>query len=114
MLHSCQARNVESPVSCSLFCFFFNDTATTEIYTLSLHDALPICYGHQWRALRMLYLSPLGSRQGRWRVRPLPQFVVPPTGPTTAHCDRFLDASVACVARFASWPALPSVSRKCP
>src|ERR1035438_10906486 len=30
--------------SCSslLFFFFFNDTATTEIYTLSLHDALPI------------------------------------------------------------------------
>src|SRR6266513_6442464 len=27
--------------------FFFNDTATTEIYTLSLHDALPIhCRGH--------------------------------------------------------------------
>ena len=24
--------------------FFFNDTATTEIYTLSLHDALPISY----------------------------------------------------------------------
>src|SRR5256885_6712447 len=24
--------------------FFFNDTATTEIYTLSLHDALPICH----------------------------------------------------------------------
>ena len=23
--------------------FFFNDTATTELYTLSLHDALPIC-----------------------------------------------------------------------
>ena len=31
---------------CSLFVFFFffNDTATTEIYTLSLHDALPIRY----------------------------------------------------------------------
>src|SRR2546430_17723859 len=28
-------------VSCCFF--FFNDTATTEIYTLSLHDALPIC-----------------------------------------------------------------------
>src|SRR5256885_11662216 len=27
----------------ALFFFFFNDTATTEIYTLSLHDALPIC-----------------------------------------------------------------------
>src|SRR2546430_17401933 len=26
-----------------VFVFFFNDTATTEIYTLSLHDALPIC-----------------------------------------------------------------------
>src|SRR5256885_16791501 len=26
-----------------LYFFFFNDTATTEIYTLSLHDALPIC-----------------------------------------------------------------------
>src|SRR5256885_14653977 len=26
----------------TLFFFFFNDTATTEIYTLSLHDALPI------------------------------------------------------------------------
>ena len=25
--------------------FFFNDTATTEIYTLSLHDALPIYHG---------------------------------------------------------------------
>src|SRR5260370_33801039 len=28
-----------------LFLFFFNDTATTEIYTLSLHDALPISTG---------------------------------------------------------------------
>src|SRR6266513_6465892 len=28
-----------------LLFFFFNDTATTEIYTLSLHDALPICSG---------------------------------------------------------------------
>src|SRR2546425_7135395 len=34
------------------FFFFFNDTATTEIYTLSLHDALPISfhrrYPSQW------------------------------------------------------------------
>src|SRR3712207_7833982 len=29
------------------FFFFFNDTATTEIYTLSLHDALPICRGRR-------------------------------------------------------------------
>src|ERR1041384_7869042 len=37
-------------VLCFVLFFFFNDTATTEIYTLSLHDALPIlergsCYG---------------------------------------------------------------------
>src|SRR6266581_6075771 len=31
-----------------LLCFFFNDTATTEIYTLSLHDALPI--SPRWRS----------------------------------------------------------------
>src|ERR1039458_2135324 len=29
-------------LTCVFFFFFFNDTATTEIYTLSLHDALPI------------------------------------------------------------------------
>src|SRR5256885_3560323 len=32
-------------ISISFFFFFFNDTATTEIYTLSLHDALPISSG---------------------------------------------------------------------
>src|SRR5258707_8108335 len=31
-------------ISSAIFFFFFNDTATTEIYTLSLHDALPICW----------------------------------------------------------------------
>src|SRR5256885_15828928 len=33
-------------ISVNFFFFFFNDTATTEIYTLSLHDALPICGEH--------------------------------------------------------------------
>src|SRR5207248_10441968 len=37
-------------LSLSFFFFFFNDTATTEIYTLSLHDALPI------------FLRPAGTR----------------------------------------------------
>src|SRR2546430_8948465 len=36
---------------CSFFFFFFNDTATTEIYTLSLHDALPISVGGLGEAL---------------------------------------------------------------
>src|SRR4051794_41827395 len=43
MIHSsawgCFSRSTTRPG----FFFFFNDTATTEIYTLSLHDALPIC-----------------------------------------------------------------------
>src|SRR5438034_10529196 len=38
-------------LSSSFFFFFFNDTATTEIYTLSLHDALPIYPRHLDRLL---------------------------------------------------------------
>src|SRR2546422_11749180 len=41
------------PLPPCFFFFFFNDTATTEIYTLSLHDALPICEG-------ILAVSPSG------------------------------------------------------
>src|ERR1041385_9542371 len=37
--HGCLTASL---VGCAFFFFFFNDTATTEIYTLSLHDALPI------------------------------------------------------------------------
>src|SRR2546430_6623627 len=48
---------VESLIS---YFFFFNDTATTEIYTLSLHDALPISA-----------LAPRPSRRAaRWGSRP--------------------------------------------
>src|SRR2546430_13048225 len=52
ILYGCTTRpcdelvrdNGEGNPSCSFF--FFNDTATTEIYTLSLHDALPISLQH--------------------------------------------------------------------
>src|SRR6266851_6315505 len=40
------------------FFFFFNDTATTEIYTLSLHDALPISWA---RALMDTMQIPVGE-----------------------------------------------------
>src|SRR5262249_59662294 len=54
-----------------LLCFFFNDTATTEIYTLSLHDALPI-----WRgAVRLAHR--LGDRAG---ARPRPDHLQRPAG----------------------------------
>src|SRR3954466_11280690 len=50
----------------SLLCFFFffNDTATTEIYTLSLHDALPICQVFATYFNRSYNLRPLASRTG--------------------------------------------------
>src|SRR3989337_4104114 len=40
--------------------FFFNDTATTEIYTLSLHDALPIFIG--WQGALLYVLGEGGTR----------------------------------------------------
>ena len=44
-----------------LFFFFFNDTATTEIYTLSLHDALPIWLkGSAVKGVRALILISSG------------------------------------------------------
>src|SRR2546430_3100379 len=43
--------------------FFFNDTATTEIYTLSLHDALPICIMPQTEE-HLAILELLGVRRG--------------------------------------------------
>src|SRR2546429_9203943 len=49
------------------FFFFFNDTATTEIYTLSLHDALPICLWHDGaRVLTKTFerVAPFGGQPG--------------------------------------------------
>src|SRR5260370_32769235 len=48
--------------------FFFNDTATTEIYTLSLHDALPICTGANAFML-LTYAS--GALSGVCRANPI-------------------------------------------
>src|SRR3989442_8858362 len=48
------------PAAASSLFFFFNDTATTEIYTLSLHDALPISVGSSQ--------SSPSSRSARWRA----------------------------------------------
>src|SRR5215510_15802594 len=43
------------------FFFFFNDTATTETYTLSLHDALPICRTSRRRRSTRCALQPRSS-----------------------------------------------------
>src|SRR2546426_12558548 len=45
--------------------FFFNDTATTEIYTLSLHDALPICPS----AITLTYLVCAPTTRPIWDTR---------------------------------------------
>src|SRR5205814_9633752 len=46
------------------FFFFFNDTATTEIYTLSLHDALPICVVRSRSARQQTRRPVLGRTPG--------------------------------------------------
>src|SRR3712207_8452126 len=54
--------------------FFFNDTATTEIYTLSLHDALPISDGAKspWvRVAAAVYLAYEDEAAARQRLVPL-------------------------------------------
>src|SRR6266496_539367 len=51
-LHGFPASSVGLALLLLSFVFFFNDTATTEIYTLSLHDALPIFYLSQSWPLR--------------------------------------------------------------
>src|SRR3989475_12692743 len=67
-----------------LFFFFFNDTATTEIYTLSLHDALPISAaiaGDDWMSL--------------WLAPSVPKLhCLTPSGPT-AKTSRRVDLKYA-------------------
>src|SRR3989442_7621732 len=46
--------------------FFFNDTATPEIYTLSLHDALPICLASGSRAATATARSSSATRSAWW------------------------------------------------
>src|SRR5690242_21183065 len=59
--------------------FFFNDTATTEIYTLSLHDALPISFN--WFDLVVVVVLLFGLFRGRRNgmakeILPLMQWLV--------------------------------------
>src|SRR2546427_12899997 len=63
----------------TLFFFFFNDTATTEIYTLSLHDALPISASFSELPTRQRTTAPspdtlaaVSELPTRQRTRPTP------------------------------------------
>src|SRR6185369_258536 len=65
-LASSAACNRRAPRSCTFF--FFNDTPTTEIYTLSLHDALPISSTSNIRASPTIW----SATRCRRRRRPSP------------------------------------------
>src|SRR6266705_5197386 len=56
-------------VTVSLPFFFFNDTATTEIYTLSLHDALPISRARSCATAATSPCPPCGSTRDRKSTR---------------------------------------------
>src|SRR2546422_5293687 len=67
------------------FFFFFNDTATTEIYTLSLHDALPICgCGAAAPALRCRLRQAWTSRRP-WRTPRTAGDSLPPPDRSEEH-----------------------------
>src|SRR3712207_8010589 len=51
-----------------VFFFFFNDTATTEIYTLSLHDALPISRAGLLTCCNVLLIPELQASLSSWAV----------------------------------------------
>src|SRR3989449_11615947 len=59
-------------LTCLFFFFFFNDTATTEIYTLSPHDALPISPRDSARDRRARTLRPRGRPRAAHAVRLAP------------------------------------------
>src|SRR2546429_8277880 len=65
------------------FFFFFNDTATTEIYTLSLHDALPIWryVNVYWTIKYVAVYEPMPRRTSTTRIR----------GPPTGSIHHLLD-----------------------
>src|SRR6202142_3388214 len=70
--------------------FFFNDTATTEIYTLSLHDALPICRSALRRSrLRLLRRRPRGRQVTRMRGRRSEEHTSELQSPTNLVCRLF-------------------------
>src|SRR2546430_7135852 len=69
----------------SSYFFFFNDTATTEIYTLSLHDALPIsCRPNSW-ARRSAAATPV---TGSWTASASPPTVGILTSPRRSRNTR--------------------------
>src|SRR6266853_3250591 len=79
-------------LDCEFFYFFFNDTATTEIYTLSLHDALPIFepYPALWARLPVSARPPPAAAPDCQRR--FEGCAAPPSGRTAAKTVGFRQA----------------------
>src|SRR3712207_8248390 len=99
--------------------FCFNDTATTEIYTLSLHDALPISAGVQESSSQ---LPRLHAQSGRHGARPgVPRSGTQPAAAQGAGADRKstrlnsshanISYAVFCLKKKNTREATPSCSR---
>src|SRR6266480_7522121 len=85
--------------------FFFNDTATTEIYTLSLHDALPICRGGGIVDRRLFRRAARGLGTGRHAAQAVRR----------VSADRCSEAAVLLTRPSrAVGRRLPGVGRPCP
>src|SRR2546422_2091407 len=86
--------------------FFFNDTATTEIYTLSLHDALPICFsftsssGPEYAKLR-IRLTPGSSTRG-----PTPQMNADRKSTRLNSSHGYISYAVFCLEKKADYATL--------
>src|SRR3712207_6894493 len=86
--------------------FIFNDTATTEIYTLSLHDALPISQRPRRRQRKP------SSRPAADSLRlPTQQPATRTPPPSRAGSSRTLCPQVAEDAQKSAWPSPPSPER---
>src|SRR6266404_47878 len=91
-VHSYPRSNGQSGSCC---CFFFNDTATTEIYTLSLHDALPIypMFGRGLTRLQPAYVEDVAEAIGRVMQRAeTPSTIFEFGGPRVYSYEEFLRA----------------------
>ena len=81
-------NHIEDLAKCvvSMLFFFFNATATTEIYTLSLHDALPILEDqlYQYRDRKVIVVT---------HILPIKDFTVQPPDPMWEYMNAFLGSA---------------------
>src|SRR3712207_7687499 len=99
--------------------FFVNDTATTEIYTLSLHDALPICLtaSATVRRLRLQWFSslhelqmPMTGRRKSSSPNPMPLADRKSTRLNSSHAN--ISYAVFCLKKKIRAPHVPGRNRQ--